>query len=363
MNELVTLHTQALNGAVVPTYLDLMHRALRGARLNNSFPDRRRLQGSLGTMKLAMAAGQYPQTYVDARSGLPNLASFTRVITDHELAAGSLARLSTTAHYEAKQDEAEVYARLLEKRRYLEAIQGQPFAPLDEHRVQLRRHDPSTGTAEFRLDLTKLDASGLYIRITIELTQVASAWRRKVIDLDADGESAAANEAFHATVYRNASFDAEHLFIHMHDLEGVSVDRVQRGVVGPALFSLPNPERPGECVVPAEPGQASPRLAHAWRRWLETEIGKRGAQPELLLSLQTDIAARDVREEHSNDPVEDLLSTNIQASERARYDDTRRRFPFKVFKDRKFVATRGLEGLARALSEAAGTRNLVYRLR
>lgn len=358
MNQLVTLHTQSLRAPVVTAYLDRMSRALRAARLNNTFPDRRRLQGSLDTMKLSMEAGLYDQTYVDSRSGLPNLAAFTRVLTDHEVAEASLRRLSTTAHYEAKRDEAAVYARLLDKRRYLETIVDQPYAPLDEQRVQLRRHDPTTGTAEFRLDLTKLDATGLYVRITIELTQVASAWRRKVIDLDADGESAEANEAFHATVYRNASFDAEHLFIHMHDIEGVSVDRVQRGVVGPVLFSLPDPET-SERVVPAEPNKANPHLAHAWRRWLESATDK----PELLATFQTDIAARDIKEERSNDPIEGLLSANIQDSERARYEDTRRRFPFKVFKDRKFVATRGLEPLARAICKAAGTKNLVYRLR
>ena len=362
MNELVTLHTQALKEPVVVGYLHRLARGLRAARLNNTFPDRRRVQGSLETMKLAMEASLYEQVYVDARAGLPNMASFTRVLTDHEMAEGSLSRMRATAHYEARREEAEVYARLHDKRRYFEAIQGKPYAPLDEHRVQLRRHDPETGTAEFRLDLTKLDATGLYLRITIELTQVASAWRRKVIDLDNDGESAAANEAFHATVYRNASYDAEHLFIHMHDIEGVSVDRVQRGVIGPVLFRLPNPHERGggEPVVPAEPELGNPRLGHAWRRWLE---GASSDEPELLMCFQTDIAARDVREEKSNDPLEDLLSTNIQDSERARYQHTRERFPFKVFKDRKFVASRGLEGFAKAICEAAGTKNLVYRLR
>jgi hypothetical protein len=357
LNELVTLHTQALRGAVVPGYLEGLVQGLSGARLNNTFPDRRRVQGSLEAMKLAMDAGLYEQVYVDARAGLPNMASFTRVLTDHEIASGSLSRLSTTAHYEQKRDEAEVYARLLEKRRYLEAIQSIPYAPLDEHRVQLRRHDPATGTAEFRLDLTKLDATGLYVRITIELTQVASAWRRKIIDLDADGESAAANQAFHATVYRNAGYDAEHLFIHMHDLEGVSVDRVQRGVIGPVLFRLPHEHG---VVVPAEPELGNARLGHAWRRWLETASSN---EPELIMCFQSDIAARDVREEKSNDPLEGLLSTNIQDSERARYQHTRERFPFKVFKDRKFVASRGAESFVKAVCQAAGTKNLIYRLR
>lgn len=361
MRELVTLHTQSLREPVVTPYLDRLGEALKSARLNNSFPDRRRLQGSIETMQKAMAAKLYDQLYVDARAGLPNMASFTRVVTDHEVASGSLQRMSDAAHYEARKDEAEVYARLLDKRRYYESIQGQPYAPLDEHRVQLRRHDPASGTAEFRIDLTKLDATGVYVRISIELTQVAGTWRRKIIDLDAQGESAEASAAFHATVYRNASFDAEHLFIHMHDIEGVSVDRVQRGVVGPALFFLPYAHEAGaDYATPAEPEHASALMAHAWKRWLEK--GASG-QPELLISFQSDIAARDVRDEKSNDPLEPLLSTRIQDSERARYEHTRQRFPFKVFKDRKFVATPGLEGLARAVCEAAGTKNLIYKLR
>lgn len=357
MNQLVTLHTQALRGPIVPDYLAKLIAGLRTARLNNTYPDRRRVQGSLEAMKQAMEAGLYDQLYVDARAGLPNMASFTRVVTDHEVASGSLSRMSATSHYEAKREEAEVYARLLEKRRYFEAIQGQPYAPLDEHRVQLRRHDPATGTAEFRLDLTKLDATGVYVRITIEATWVSSMWRRKVIDLDADGESAEANEAFHATVYRNASYDAEHLFIHMHDIEGVSVDRVQRGVIGPVLFRLPSEAGP---VVPAEPEQSNPRLAHAWHRWLETQDS---SEPVVIMCFQSDIAARDVRDEKSNDPLEDLLSSSIQASERARYQHTRERFPFKVFKDRKFVVTANAEPLVKAICQAAGTKNLIYRLR
>ena len=357
MNELVTLHTQALTGPVVPAYLERLSKGMRRARLNNSYPDRRRIQGSLDTMKLAMEAELYEQLYVDARAGLPNMASFTRVLTDHELASGSLQRLSSTAHYEEKRGEAEVYERLLGKRRYFETIVDKPYAPLDEHRVQLRRHDPATGTAEFRLDLTKLDATGLYIRITIELTQVSSMWRRKVIDLDADGESAAANEAFHATVYRNASYDAEHLFIHMHDIEGVSVDRVQRGVIGPVMFALP---AGNERVVQAEPEQSNARLAAAWRSFLASNTSD---EPELMMCFSTDIAARDVKEEKNNDPLESLLSDSIQDSERARYEHTRKRFPFKVFKDRKFVVTRNTEALAKAICQAAGTKNLIYRLR
>jgi hypothetical protein len=356
MNELVALHTQALVEPVVSTYLGLLRRALRAARLNNSYPDRRRLQSSLGAMDQDFHRGLYDNLYIDARTGLPNMASFTRVLTDQEVSRESIKRMGDKAALEAKRGEAAVYERLARKRRYFEKLGLLNLAPIDEHRVQLRRHDPSSGTAMFRLDLTKLDATGLYIRVTIELTQVASVWRSHVIDLDEAGETAEASEAFHATIYRYAAFDAESLFIQMHDIEGVSVDRVQRGVIGPALYAVPagsNVARPME--IPENP------LKVGWNHWLEHHPPTKG--PEMVISFQSDVAARDVREEKNNDPLSKLLGEGITKGERARYDETRRRFPFKVYKDRKFVCTAGVRPVVQAVCESAETKNLIYPLR
>lgn len=356
MNELVALHTQALYEPVTSVYLDLLARAMRAGRLNNSFPDRRRLQASLKAMASQFNGGLYDQLYIDARTGLPNMASFTRVLSDREVAADALSRMGDAARLEAKRGEAEVYERLARKHRYFEALRKLELAPIDEHRVQLRRHDPSTGTAMFRLDLTKLDATGVYIRVTIELTQVASVWRREVIDLDAAGETAEASQDFHSTIYRYAAFDAESLFLNMHDIEGVSVDRVQRGVVGPVLFTVPARE---DLVRPMEP--RADVLTAAWNRWLAEDTPTESG--ELIIGFSTDIAARDVREEKSNDPVSPLFGELVQDSERARYDETRRRYPFKVYKDRKFVCTRGAKKVVDGVCKAAGTKNLVYQLR
>ncbi len=356
MNELVALHTQALREPVTAAYLDLLERSLRAGRLNNSFPDRRRLQASLQAMRSEFNAGLYDQLYIDARTGLPNMASFTRVLSDREVAAESLERMGGRARLESKRGEADVYERLIRKHDYFERLRKSTLAPIDEHRVQLRRHDPESGTAMFRLDLTKLDATGLYIRVTIELTQVASVWRKDVIDLDEAGETARASQNFHSTIYRYAAFDAESLFLQMHDIEGVSVDRVQRGVVGPALFTVPSN---GDLVRPME--ARDDRLKAEWNQWLATDPP--AGRAELIVSFQSDIAARDVREEKSNDPLAPLLTEQINAAERARYDETRRRFPFRVYKDRKFACTRGAKRVVDAVCSAAGTKNLIYQLR
>ncbi|MBK9754715.1 MAG: hypothetical protein IPO88_14660 [Nannocystis sp.] len=357
---IVALHTQALVLPEADAYLELLTRALQAARLNNSFPERRQLQNTVDTLRDGLRQGVYGELYVDARSGLPNLASFTRVATDHEVAAESLARMGKREELLARRDEAEVFARLAAKRAYYEKLQKLELAPVDHHRVLLRRHDPGTGTAAFRIELTKLDASGVYLRLMIELTQVSSLWRRKVIDLDEDGETAAANEAFRGTVYRCADLDAETLFVRLHGIEGVRVERVARGIIGPALFSLPVG---GGVQVRRTVEAPDDALGRAWHAWSLGPGAAETERPELLIAFATDSAAEDIREEKSNDPLSPLLAQRLAAPEAARYRALREQYRFKVFKDRKFVATAGLKAVAQAVCTAAGTQNILYELR
>jgi hypothetical protein len=354
----VALHTQALVLPEAGTYLELLGRAMQAARLSSAFPDRRHVQSSLEALHDAIRRGVYGELYVDARAGLPNMASLTRALTDKGVARESLTRMGDRAALESRKEEAEVFARLAQKHAYYEAIKDRELLPVDHHRVLLRRHDPASGTAAFRIEMTKLDASGVYVRLQIELSQVSSLWRRQAIDVDRDGETAAASEAFRTMVYRCADLDAEALFIRLHGLEGVSVERIQRGIVGPVLFSLPAGDGVRVVRTFEAPDDA---LGEAWHAW-STGAGAEHDRPELLAAFATDSAAIDIREEKSNDPISPLLSDRLQDSERARYRALRERYPFKVFKDRKFVATRGLKAVAEAVCAAAGTKNLIYEL-
>lgn len=353
---LVALHTQALTPTAGERYLGMLERALRAARLNNSFPDRKRMSATLAALQRGLSGRIYDQLYVDSRAGLPNMAAFTRAVTDQQLAAGSLGRMGERGELERRKEEAEIFARLADKHDYLSWLKDQELAPVDLHRVLLRRHDPASGTASFRIELTKLDGSGLYLHLAIELTQTAGVWRRRVIDLDKDGESAAASQAFHTLIYRCAALDAETLFIRLHGIEGVSVERVMRGIVGPVLFTFPGDEGAPRTLEPEGV------LGDAWQRWLAGP-GAGVTTPEVAATFASDTAAIDIRDEKSNDPLSPLLSAVIEEGERARYQGVRQRFPFKVFKDRKFVATRGLRPLLGAVCDAAASKNLIYDLR
>lgn len=356
MADLVALHTQRLVEPAASTYLDVLARAIGGARLNNSFPDRRRLEATLRALGAELHHGLYDGIFIDSRSGLPNMASLTRVLTDKSVGIEALGRLADQVTLDARASEAEVFDRMARQRRYYEALSRMHLAPVDEHRVLLRRHDPGQSTASFRVELTKIAAPGTYLHVIIELTQTSGLWSHRLIQLDPNGEVAEGTQALRSLVYRFATLDAETLFIRLHELEGVAVERVQRGIIGPALFCLPTPEK---LLMVAEP-QTDP-LTSAWADWLESEPAIR--TPHIAISFATDIAAIDVRDERSNDPLSPLLASDIREREQARYTILRQRFPFRVFKDRKFVASPELVPAVSAMCAAAGTKNIVYPLR
>ncbi|MBV1857233.1 MAG: hypothetical protein KUG77_02395 [Nannocystaceae bacterium] len=351
---LVALHTQHLLEPVSSAYLDLLGRAIRAARLNKTFPERRQLAGTLRALGAQAHQGLYDGVYLDSRSGLPNMASFTRPLADRGVGAQALGGYEDQAVLDAKRDEAEVFARMAAKRRYFELLQTLTLAPVDEHRVLLRRHEPESSRASFRVELTKLDGSGAYLRVVIDLTQTASVWSHKLVDLDSQGEVASGTEALRGMVYRFASYDAETLFIRLHELEGVHVERVQRGILGPMRFSIQHGD---DSVTVLESKRDA--METTWSAACQAQDGS----PLMLASFATDVAALDVREEKSNDPCAPLLSDGIRDVERARYLALRERYPFRVYKDRKFVVTPTLVDGVRQACIAAGCKNLVYPLR
>ncbi len=299
--------------------------------------------------------GLYDGIYLDSRWGLPNMASFTRVLSDRTVGGRALEGYDDQATLDAQRHRAEVYEKLATKRRYFEQLQSLSLAPVDEHRVLLRRHEPGESRASFRVELTKLAGSGAYLHVVIELTQTAGMSSHKLVDLDTRGEVASGTEALRGMVYRFAAYDAETLFIRLHELEGVEVERVQRGIIGPVRFSIPHAEG---CSTILEP--RADALSSAWSQAVEDGAAE---VPLLLTSFATDVAALDVREEKSNDPFSGLLRDSIADNERARYGILRERHPFRVYKDRKFVASASLVPAVREACASAGCKNLIYPLR
>ncbi len=356
MGELVALHTQHLVEPAASAYLQLLGRAFRAARLSKQFPDRRRLDATLRALETESHRGLYDGIFVDSRSGVPNMAGFTRALADKSVGLESLHRYEAQEELDARASDHEIYQRMANKRRYYETLGKMHLAPVDEHRVLLRRHEPAASRASFRVELTKLSGSGHYLRVVIELTQTSGLWAHKLVELDEFGEVAEGTAGLRSMVYRFAGYDAETLFIRLHELEGVHVERVQRGIIGPVLWSVPG--RDGQTfVAQPEPNAITQAWTAAW------SAGKLGPGQHLVASFATDIAATDVKDEKSNDPLSPLLASGIREQEKARYRILRDRHPFRVYKDRKFAATPELVGLVESVCAALGSKNLVYAVR
>jgi hypothetical protein len=303
--------------------------------MSRMFPDRKLLQDVIAALSVGVESGVYDSVYVDARSGLPNMASFTRASADSELSEELHARNDMPADPN--------------KRTYHEHLLRRRLGRIEHHDVALRRVDPKTGAAAVRIDLTKLGAAGTIVRVRVELTQVPTG--RASIVVDGERLAVEASELLHSAVYRLAGFEAEALFARLTDLAGITVERVERGEIGPFVWCLP-----GGAPQPIELMKPFGALVERWSLPPSEDL-------ELLVGFHTDMAARDVKEERSNDPLSPLMRQTIEPSERARYVRMRETLPFRVYKDRKWVATGGYTGLAKAIADGAGLKNIVYKLR
>lgn len=337
MAEVVGLHTQALEAPLGAECLALTAKTIRAARLRDSFPSTTRLRDLLLSLGYGLELGRYQEYLFDARTGLPNLASVTRVATDVEIIqAGGFP--SDAASQE--------YARRLK---------GLHPIPVDGIETAIRRFDSRAGRVEVRVRVTKLDGSGRFTRITVDFSSTQANWIRPVLRLDDEGVQVALTGPVETMIYRHAAFDAEMLFVRLSRLDGVEVERVERGLIGPVLFALPS-ARGVETVAEAS-GDA---LADGWRQVLNSRTYERGVA---LAAFQSDIAAVDIKAERSNDPLAPLLRDRLKEGAALDHASERESIPFKVYRDCKFVTSREMRAIPESLMRSAGTRNLIYELR
>ncbi len=337
MAKVVGYHTQALEPSQGVECLQLMAKTIRAARLRDSFPSAARLRDLLLSLERGLQLGRYKEYLFDARTGLPNLASVTRVATDVEI-IGSGGFPSDPA-----------------SRQYARALSALRPIPVDEIETEIRRFDPRAGRVEVRVRVTKLDGSGRFTRITVDFSSTQVSWIRPVLRLDDEGVRVALTGPVETMIYRHAAFDAEMLFVRLSDLDGVDVERVERGLVGPVLFALPGG---GGLETLAEP--SGDALADGWRHVLQAQAPER---PVALGAFQSDIAATDIKAEKSNDPLAPLLRDRLAERPARDHASQREATLFKVYRDCKFVTSRELRAVPESLMRSAGTRNLIYELR
>lgn len=329
------LPSTTLQGKAERTYVERLLAILRAARLNLYYPNARKLRSHVRAMHPDTHRGLYDGIEINLDSGLPTYREWTRIQTDVEIADQELEKLGSRDELESKADrEGEsIHGKLLRKHRYYSEIRDVELAPLGTMDVQLRRVDSDDNKAYFHVVLDKLDASGLFVRFSIDLAQESSAWSDPVVRLDE--ETAEHTEQFESLVYKFTSLDAEFTFAKLAGLGGLDVEMVAKGTVGPVAFA---PEQSPEALAP---------LFDA-------------AEDASVATFALDKVGGDIAETRDNDPLESMITEHMSEEARRVYRKARDKFDYRAFKDRKFVVPEPLVSDVRNFCESRGTQNIVY---
>ena len=308
---------------------------IRAARLNDRYPDPRRISAHVHAMSPEVHRGQYDGLEINRESGLPTYKEWTRVQTDVQIAVDQLNKLGSRQKLadKARGSDHEVHQRQLAKYDYYDDIADTRLAPLGAMDVTLRRVEPDKKQAHFRITFDKLDASGIFVRYSIELTQRAGIWDSAVVEIDE--ETSSHTDEFQSLIYKFSSMDAEFTYAKLETLSGVSVQRVTRGTIGPIFFGRFDVPEPIDTIVGDDP-------------------------EEFVAMFALDNAADDVDEHRNNDPFGELFESELSKSMRSTYAKARREFDYRVYKDRKFVVSRGLKQPLRELCGDRNTKNIIY---
>lgn len=319
-------------------YVDRLLAILRAARLNLYYPKAERLRSHIRAMHPDTHRGLYDGIEINLDSGLPTYREWTRVQTDVEVADSELQKLGDRSELEKKAEGSEepIHRKLLEKHRYYSEIRETKLAPLGAMDVKLRRVDTDENQAYFHVVLDKLDASGLFVRYSIDLAQESSAWSEPVVRLD--DETAEHTEQFQSLVYKFTSLDAEFTFAKLAGLGGLDVEMVAKGTVGPIYFAREQ-----------APSELKPLFD-------ETE----GA---FVATFSLDKVAGDIAETRDNDPLKPMMTDRISEEARRVYRRARETYDYRAFRDRKFVVPDGLADDVQTFCQNRNTKNIVYTTR
>ncbi|MFN3198948.1 MAG: hypothetical protein ACE366_11125 [Bradymonadia bacterium] len=302
-------------------YLALATALVKGGRVSLQWPPLRPIANALAAMGPDLHHGAYPTLQVDLNTGLPTWREWQRVSTDHEMAAETLAGLGDPAELERRGHgaaEGSVHHRRWNRYRYLKALSTAPAPPSDRLDVQLRRIEGEATSVALQMD--KFDAGGLFVRMSVELREISGTEH-----IIREGEEVMLSEQLRSMLYRASGLTAETTHLLLSAQGDLHVERVVRAVVGP--LSLP-------------------------------DLNDSGAQLDSgHLALSLDMTAFDLSADRHNDPerVDEQLDDDRRGA--------RRRLGYRVFTDRRFVATADAATAVKTRCAEAGTRNTVRTIR
>lgn len=328
----------SLAGADADRYIDMLVRAIRGARLNAIFPPERPLCTHLSFLAPEHNGGVYPQLHLAPQSGLPGARDIFRVKIDGDLAADFLADV-------AERPAPAADSRLARKIPYYTRLASAQLMPLSRMSVELRQHIVAERQALFRVVYDRFDiASCQFARYTILLSQSDRFWRKPHVVVS-DADLAAPTESFRRIVGRFTADEAELAFVLLSRVEGIAVEDVRRARVGPLLLPGARIGGPIEALLDRE------------------QTPEYGDEPRFILCLPEDRAGLEVAAHASGDPLARLYREAVGDDARALIDAKADELDYRVSKERKFVCSHGLRGPLSQLCRDLGAPSIVRGIR
>jgi hypothetical protein len=320
-----------LTGAQAADYVTRVVALLRGARLSRAWPDARPLADHIAAMHPEVHRGLQPPLEISPHTGLPVWTAWQTVASDQAGAARVLASLAAPEVLDAQRDRSAAHRRLADRAHYLRALQGRALAPLGDLEVALRHTSATEQHAGFTVALDKLDASALFVRLGVQLTQTGAQYDSGLLAVQID--VAQATDALRSLIYRSSALDAELVWLSLATRPDMQLERVERGTVGPIWLAGFN--------------------------WPDALLGPAPSESAAVASFGLQTVALDITG-HRDD---DLLSAPHSAAVAQERAQARAEQGYRVHHARRFVATPDAIARVHAAAEARGTRAVVRALR
>ncbi|MFH1723505.1 MAG: hypothetical protein ABII00_02670 [Elusimicrobiota bacterium] len=316
-----------LRGEDLERYAQTSSRLVLAARLNKWYPDPFGCADRFRLMAPSVRRGLYGGVRIDRTTGLPRLKDVLTVQVDREIAGEFLAAQEARAA-----SGRSLTPRVAAKVAYYRELVKVHLPPIHHLSVRLRRVYPGRGCAAFEVVFDRLDAAeGYFVRYTLLLEQTDRVWGSRL--LERSGDYTKQTQAFRETMDKFAQDESEIMFLLLGKLEGVRVEEVSRGRIGP-LWSPWSPAPPG---------------------W-----SPRDASDAFILHCPLDRASTGHEVDLDNDPFSTLFRDFLSDASRPVIDEAVRRFRYRVHKERKFACTKPALPALRIKLMEAGTNNVVY---
>lgn len=318
-----------LGGPDLERYTDVASRLILRARLNKWYPDPFGCSDRMKFLAPSIRKGVYDEVMVDRISGLPRLKDVLSVQMDRELAKDFI-RQQDERLAAGRKLTPKVQAKL-EYYRRLARIHLPPMTHLD---VQLRRVYPERRTASFQVIFDRMDiAEGVFVRYTMLLEQTDKIWGSTL--LERSGDYTRQTNDFRELIQKCAQDESEIMFLLLGKLEGVRLEEIIRGRVGPL-----------------------------WNPWTPAPAGwfPKDAANAFILHCPLDSASINREEDLDQDPFSEFFKDFLSKESRPLVEEAAQRLGYRVHKERKFACTREAAQNLRAKLKQAGTRNVVYTL-